>query len=277
MSDKSILITGCSSGIGYQVAHDLHRDGWQVMATCRAQADVDRLTKEGLTSFRLDYSDPSSVSQGAARALDNTGGRLFALFNNGAFAIPGAVEDLPGDALREVFEVNVFGQFDLIRAVLPAMRRSGRGRIINNSSFLGFVAMPFRGSYVGSKFALEGLTHTLRQELRGTDIHVSLIQPGPVSSRIRENSAPHFKRWIDWKASAQRSVYEAHVLPWLEADETAPVRFQRPPSAVTPKLRHALTARKPRARYFVTPVPWIVDTLRRVLPARQMDYILSRR
>lgn len=275
MADKSILITGCSSGIGYNVAHDLAKLGWQVLATCRSEDDVDRLAREGLHSFKLDYADPNSVTAGAQTALEMTDGRLFALFNNGAFAIPGAVEDLPRDALREIFEVNVFGQFDLIRHLLPAMRSAGRGRIINNSSFLGFAAMPFRGSYVGTKFALEGLTHTMRQELRGTDIHISLVEPGPVPSRIRQNSVAHFYRWIDWEHSAQRATYENRVIPFLHGDETN-VRMQRPPSHVTRKVLHALTSRRPRARYFVTPVPWIIDTLRRVLPTRQMDYILSR-
>ncbi len=277
MSDKSILITGCSSGIGYCVAHELHDLGWTVFATCRKPDDVARLQNEGLNSFVLDYADPASVESAAQTALDATNGQLFSVFNNGAFAIPGAVEDLPRQALREIFEVNVFGQFDLIRAVLPAMKKAGRGRIINNSSFLGFAAMPFRGSYVGSKFALEGLTHTLRQENRGTGIHVSLIQPGPVPSRIRQNSTPHFAKWIDWKASAHRKFYSSHVIPFLEADETSPTPMQRAPSYVTKKVLHALESRRPRARYFVTPVPWIVDTLRRVLPTRQMDYILTRR
>ena len=275
MKSKSILITGCSSGIGYHVAHDLKKVGWQVLATCRSDEDADRLTKEGLQSFRLDYADPKSVAAGAQTALDMTGGKLFALFNNGAFAIPGAVEDLPREALREIFEVNVFGQFDLIRHVLPAMKSNGCGRIINNSSFLGFAAMPFRGSYVGTKFALEGLTHTMRQENRQTGIHISLIEPGPVPSRIRQNSVPHFKRWVDWTQSAHRDTYETRVIPFLHGDESK-VPMQRPPSHVTRKVLHALTSERPRARYFVTPVPWIIDTLRRVLPTRQMDYILSR-
>lgn len=275
MTDTSILITGCSSGIGYHVAHDLHKLGWTVLATCRSQKDCERLKDEGLTSFPLDYASETSVAEGARQAIDLTNGRLFALFNNGAFAIPGATEDLPREALREIFEVNVFGQFDLIRAVLPHMKSEGRGRIINNSSFLGFAAMPFRGSYVGSKFALEGLTHTLRQENRGTGIHVSLIQPGPVPSRIRQNSVPHFKRWIEWETSAQRQTYIDRVIPFLEGDETK-VPLQRPPSHVTRKVLHALTSKRPRARYFVTPVPWIVDALQRILPTRQMDYILTR-
>lgn len=276
MPPKSILITGCSSGIGYHVAQELTRKGYDVLATCRLEEDAARLAAEGLKSIRLDYADPASIAAAAEWALDQAGGTLFAVFNNGAFAIPGAVEDLPRDALREIFDVNVFGPFELIRAVLPAMRKAGQGRIINMSSFLGFAAMPFRGSYVGSKFALEGLTHTLRQELRGTDIHVSLIQPGPVPSRIRQNSVPHFHRWIDWRGSALRQTYADKVIPWLEADETGPTRFQRPPSAVTAKVVHALEARRPRASYFVTPVPWIVETFRRALPLRMLDYILTR-
>lgn len=277
MSDKSILITGCSSGIGYDAAHTLARRGWQVLATCRQSADVDRLTAEGLTSFRLDYADPASVTEAAAAALDLTNGRLFAVFNNGAFGIPGAVEDLPRDALEAIFAANVFGPFQLIREVMPAMKAAGRGRIVNNSSFLGFAAMPFRGAYTATKFAMEGLTDTLRMENRDAPVHVSLIEPGPIPTRIRQNSIPHFHRWIDWRTAALRPDYEARVLPWLNADETAPVPFQLPPSAVTAKLIHALESPRPRPRYYVTRVPYIVNVLQRLLPTRAMDYILSKR
>ena len=192
MSRKSILITGCSSGIGYDAAHGLAKHGWRVFATCRQETDCARLRDEGLESFPLDYTDETSLEAALAEALARTGGTLDALFNNGAFACPGAVEDLPRGALREIYETNVFGYHDLTRRVIPVMRAQGHGRIVNNSSVLGFVSLKWRGAYASSKFALEGLTDTLRLEMRDTPIRVILIEPGPVTSNIRSNSIPHF-------------------------------------------------------------------------------------
>ena len=179
---KSILITGCSSGIGYDAAHGLAARGWRVFATCRKETDCARLRQEGLESFVLDYADETSVSTALAQVLDATGGTLDALFNNGAYALPGAAEDLPRAGLCELFETNVFGWHDLTRQVIPVMRAQGAGRIVNCSSVLGLVVAPWRSAYNASKFAIEGLTDTLRLEMRGTGIHIVLIEPGPVTS-----------------------------------------------------------------------------------------------
>ncbi|MEL7131961.1 MAG: SDR family NAD(P)-dependent oxidoreductase, partial [Pseudomonadota bacterium] len=185
MAQKSVLITGCSSGIGYAAAHGLRDAGWQVFASCRTADDCARLTAEGFTSPRIDYTDTPSIAAGLNDVLTATGGTLDALFNNGAFGTPGAVEDLPTDALRAIFEANFFGWHELTRQVIPVMRTQGHGRIVQCSSVLGFVTMPWRGAYNATKFALEGLTHTLRIEMRDTPIDVILIQPGPVTSTIR--------------------------------------------------------------------------------------------
>ena len=176
MAERSILITGCSSGIGYHAAHGLKARGWRVFATCRRAADCDRLRAEGLESFPLDYADEDSIASALAEVLTRTGGTLDALYNNGAFASPGLVEDLPRGALREIFEVNLFGYHDLTRRVIPVMRAQGHGRIINCSSVLGLVGLQWRGAYVATKFAMEGLTDVLRMEMEGTGIHVSLIE-----------------------------------------------------------------------------------------------------
>ena len=207
MRQKSILITGCSSGIGYDSAHGMARRGWRVFATCRKDADCVRLRNQGLESFVLDYEDEDSVRSGLAEALERTGGTLNALFNNGAFAVPAAVEDVPRDAMRAIYEANLFGWHDLTRQVLKVMRRQGHGRIVMNSSVLGFVPLQFRGAYVSTKHALEGLTDCLRLEMRGTGIDVILIEPGPVTSKIRENAARQFERYIDWENSARREEY----------------------------------------------------------------------
>jgi NAD(P)-dependent dehydrogenase (short-subunit alcohol dehydrogenase family) len=271
---RSILITGCSSGIGLDAAHGLRARGWRVFASCRQVADCDRLRAEGFDSPLIDYADPASIEDGLAEVLAATGGRLDALFNNGAFACPGAVEDLPRDALRAIFEVNLFGTHDLTRRVIPVMRAQGAGRIVNCSSVLGLVALQWRGAYVATKFALEGLTDVLRIEMTGTGIDVALIEPGPVTSRIRANAIPHFERWIDWENSARRDQY-ARLRSRLY-DDRGPDRFELPPSAVTAKLIHAIESRRPKARYFVTQPTWIMATLRRILPTRALDAVIRR-
>ncbi len=273
---KSLLITGCSSGIGYDAAHTFHNRGWRVFATCRKEEDCARLREEGLESFQLDYADEQSVKEAVAEALNRTGGTLDALFNNGAYGCPGLVEDLPRQALREIFEVNVFGQFDLIRQVLPAMREQGHGRIVNNSSVLGFCALRFRGSYNATKFAMEGLTDTMRLELHGQNIHLMLIEPGPVTSDIRKNSIPHFEKWIDWKNSASRAVYEQIAMPRLYNEKRTKDRYELPASAVSAKLVHAFEAKRPAARYFVTTPTYLMNIFKRFLPTRAVDAIVRK-
>lgn len=276
MSNRTILITGCSSGIGLDAALTLHKRGWRVFATCRSQTDCDRLIDQGLESFVLDYASSDSIHAAVDHAKQLSNGKLDALFNNGAFAIPGRVEDLPRDALRSIFETNLFGQFELINAVLPNMRRNGAGRIINNSSVLGFAALPFRGAYISTKFAMEGLTDTLRMEMHGSNIKIILIEPGPIGTKIRENSIPHFERWINWKDSAARQVYESELIPRLYEPAIKKDRFELACSAVTDKLIHALEHHNPRPRYYVTTPTYIAGTLKRVLSTRLLDKVLGR-
>ncbi len=275
MDDRpALLITGCSSGIGFDAAHGLRSRGWRVFASCRQPADCDRLKDQGFEAPRLDYADSDSIQAALDEVLAATDGRLDAVYNNGAFACPGAVEDLPREALSEIFEANLFGWHDLTRQAIPVMRAQGHGRIVNCSSVLGLVGVKWRGAYVATKFAVEGLTDVLRLEMAGTGIHVSLIEPGPVTSKIRANSIPHFERWIDWKGSARRAEYEG-LLHRLYS-ERGPDRFELPPSAVTAKLVHALEAKRPRARYYVTTPTHISGTLRRLLPTRALDWVVSR-
>jgi NAD(P)-dependent dehydrogenase (short-subunit alcohol dehydrogenase family) len=272
---RTILITGCSSGLGRDAARTLQARGWRVFATCRREEDCEILRSEGIESFRLDYSDPESVAEGAAEALERTGGRLDALYNNGAYVMPGAVEDLPRGALAENFDVNLFGVHDLTRRIIPAMRARGGGRIVNCSSVLGIVPARYRGSYVATKYALEGLTDALRMEMRGTGIHVVLLEPGPIDTPIRAKSRPHFEKWIDWRASPRRAEYEALFLPRLYAEPVGRRgTFELGPEANTAKLIRALEARRPRARYRVTTATWLAETMRRALPSALRDRIL---
>lgn len=272
---KTILITGCSSGIGLDAARGMRERGWRVFASCRQQRDCDRMRAEGFESPRIDYTDPASIESGLAEVLAATGGTLDALFNNGAHGLPGAVEDLPTDALRTIFEANFFGWHELTRQVIPVMRKQGHGRIVQNSSILGFVSFPWRGAYVATKYALEGLTDTLRVELQGSGIHMVLIEPGPVTSKIREKSIPYFERFIDWKSSPLRELYETRLLKRLYKS-SGPDRFELPASAVTAKLAHACEARRPRPRYYVTTPTHIAGVLRRILSTRAIDRILVR-
>lgn len=274
MESRSVLITGCSSGIGLDAARGLKARGWRVFATCRQEADCALLRAEGLESFPLDLADETSIETAVAEVASRTGGRLDALFNNGAFACPGAVEDLPRGALREIFEVNLFGTHDLTRRVIPMMRAQGGGRIVNCSSVLGLVGARWRGAYVATKFAMEGLTDVLRLEMRGTGVQVILIEPGPIGTMIRQKSIPHFEKWIDWEGSARAEEYRSLLSRLYES--RGPDRFQLPPAAVTAKLVHALESPRPRARYYVTTPTYLAGWLRRLMPTRALDWFVAR-
>jgi NAD(P)-dependent dehydrogenase (short-subunit alcohol dehydrogenase family) len=275
MTQRSILITGCSSGIGLDAARTLHARGWRVFATCRQETDCERLRAEGLESFRLDYADEASIAAAVTEVVARTGGTLDALYNNGAFACPGAVEDLPRGALREIFETNLFGYHDLTRRVIPLMRAQRAGRIINCSSVLGLVGMVWRGAYVSTKFAMEGLTDVLRIEMQGTGIEVILIEPGPIATKIRENAVPHFEQWIDWENSARREQYVS-LRGRLYDKKTKKDTFELGPEAVTLKLIHALEARRPKPRYYVTTPTYLMGFARRILPTRALDWLIAK-
>lgn len=271
---KTILMTGCSSGIGYCVAHGLKARGWRTFATARQPADVARLRAEGLESLPLDVRDPASIEAALAEVLAQTGGRLDALFNNAGYGQPGAVEDVSRAALREQLETNVLGAHDLTRQVIPLMRRQGGGRILYTSSVLGLVAFPYRGAYVASKFALEGLADALRLELAGTGIHVCLIEPGPIVSRFRDNAYAAYQRHIDAERSSHRTQYAAMQVRLRKVGPAAP--FTLPPEAVLKRVIHALESPRPRARYPVTAPAYLFAALRRLLPTRWLDAILRR-
>lgn len=273
-SPRTILITGCSSGIGHCVAHGLRQRGWRVFATARKAEDVARLDAEGLESLPLDLDAPDSIRTAVEEVLARTGGTLDALFNNGAWGLPGAVEDLSRDALREQLETNLLGWLELTNLVIPVMRRQGHGRIIQNSSVLGFAAMPYRGAYNCSKFALEGLTDTLRLELRSSGIQVSLVEPGPIVSRFRENARAAFYRYIDREHSAHRQQYAAMEERLNKEGPAAP--FTLPPEAVLAKVVHALESRRARPRYRVTVPTHLFAWLKRFLSSNGMDWVLRK-
>jgi NAD(P)-dependent dehydrogenase (short-subunit alcohol dehydrogenase family) len=273
MNSKNVLVTGCSSGIGRCVATGLARRGYRVFASARKAGDVRALQAMGLESVQLDLADSESIRQAVDTVLEHTGGQLYALFNNGAYGQPGAVEDLHREGLREQFETNLFGTVELTNLIIPVMRAQGCGRIIQNSSVLGLVALPYRGAYIASKYSLEGIADTLRLELRGSGIYVSLIEPGPIESRFRANSYDAYRRNIDAEQSVHRERYL--VMERRLVKEGAAVPFTLPPEAVLEKVIHALESRHPRVRYRVTVPTHLFAALKRVLPGRWMDRLLA--
>jgi NAD(P)-dependent dehydrogenase (short-subunit alcohol dehydrogenase family) len=269
---RSILITGCSSGIGRCVARGLADRGHRVIASVRQEKDIKTWPHADIPVVLLDLTDDQSIESGLNAALSHTGGTLDALFNNGAFGLPGAVEDLSREALRAQFETNLFGWQVLTNRVIPLMRARGFGRIIQNSSVLGIAALPFRGAYVASKFALEGLSDTLRLELHGTGIDVSLIEPGPITSRFRANAQAAFLRFIPIESSFHANAYRKQLERLNKPGPAAP--FTLPPEAVLDRVIHALESRRPKARYPVTVPTYLFSVLRRLLPSRWMDRVL---
>jgi NAD(P)-dependent dehydrogenase (short-subunit alcohol dehydrogenase family) len=281
MSQRVILISGCSSGIGLDAARSLRERGWRVFASCRAEADCAALRAQGFDSPRLDHAEEASVNAAFDEVLAATGGRLDAVYANGAYMIPSAVEDIPRGAMRAIFEANLFGVLQMAQRALPVMRAQGHGRIVVCSSVLGLVAMRYRGPYAATKFAMEGLFDTLRLELRDApwarDIHVSILEPGPIVTPIRANARAQFERWIDWETSAWRAQYETLLRPRLYADDDQTPSFTTlPANAVTRRLIHALEAARPRPRYFITPPTWIAEAARRLLPTRLRDALFRK-
>lgn len=274
MKQKSILITGCSSGIGLCVAQGLHRRGYRVFATARKPADVAALQAQGMDSLQLDLDDGDSIRRALDEVLARTSGTLDALFNNAAYGQAGAVEDLRREVLRAQFETNLFGTQELTNFVIPVMRAQGHGRIVYNSSLLGLVAMAYRGAYNASKFALEGLADTLRLELAGSGIHVSLIEPGPIKSRFRANSLAGFRTTIDVERSVHREHYRGVLKRLEKVGPAAP--FTLPPEAVLKRVIHALESTRPRRRYPVTVPTYLFAVARRMLPAAMLDRVLAR-
>lgn len=272
---KSILITGCSSGIGYETALALLRRGYDVYATARKEEDVLRLIGEGLNAHRLDVTDPDSIDAALAWVLEQTGGTLYALFNNAGYGQPGALEDVPTYALREQFETNVFGLHELTRRVLPLMRKQGYGRILQHSSVLGLISLRFRGAYNASKYAIEGLCDTLRLELEGTNVRVVTLNTGPVRSKFRDNAIKVFERNIDAERSRFKEAYKKEVYKRKQNKEEKD-RFTRNADAVVEKIVHALESKRPAPRYHITSATVLLAAFKRVLSTRRLDALLRK-
>ena len=272
MTKQNILITGCSSGIGLCAAKVLHQQGYNVIATVRKASDAAPLQKLGIITTELELADSESIQRVIDFTLTHFNGHIDGLFNNAAYGQPGAVEDLSRTVLREQFETNVFGTQELTNLVIAQMRKQGHGRIIYNSSVLGIISMAYRGAYNASKYALEGLADTLRQELHGSNIHISLIEPGPILSQFRANAFAKYQQNIDKESSAHQETY--HVMEQRLTKQGPAAPFTLPAEAVVKKLIHALESKRPKIRYYVTFPTYLFATLKRLLPHRALDWVL---
>ena len=272
---KNILITGCSTGIGFSAAIELHHAGYNVIATVRNEKDAEPLTKIGITTTLLELSDSTSIVNAFNFSLTHFNGRIDALFNNAAYGQPGAVEDLTRDVLRQQFETNVFGTQELTNLVIKQMRKQkGYGRIIYNSSVLGIISMAYRGAYNASKYAIEGLADTLRQEMLDTEIKIILIEPGPILSQFRANAMKKYQQNIISTGSAHQSIYQKMEQRLTKQGPAAP--FTLPAEAVVKKLRHALESKQPKVRYYVTFPTYLFATMKRLLPHKGLDWFIKK-
>ena len=277
MKTKNILITGCSSGIGKDVAITLHNKGWRVFATCRSKTDCTFFTKLGIESFPLDLLKEESINCAVNLVKEKTKSQLDVLFNNGAYAIPGAIQDIPRSAMREIFEVNVFGQIDLINRCIPLMMNSDYPKVINCSSVLGFISLPYRGLYSATKYSIEALTDALRRENYDSKIKFVLIQPGPINTDIKKKSVKHFEKWIDWKKSIHKKTYENRVIKRLYDNnyKNSFNSYELQPNEVTKILINILNLKKPKARYKITIQTKIAQIMTKLLPTNTLDWFFK--
>jgi short-subunit dehydrogenase len=269
---KNILITGCSSGIGYDTAHYLHNNGYKVYASARDAEDVKRLQDEGLETFLLDVTSADAITE-VLNNITKDGAELYAVFNNAGYGQPGAVEDITTDVLREQFETNLFGLHELTRQSIKIMRRQGYGRIIQHSSVLGIISLRFRGAYNASKYAIEGLCDTLRLELMETDIYVCTINTGPVRSDFRKNAIKMFKKNVVSEGSIFEKEYNEELLTVKEKDNDP---FTKNSDVVIKNILHALESKKPQPRYYNTLATHLLGGFKRVLSTSVLDRILRK-
>ncbi len=272
MNSKVILITGCSSGIGFDTVFALQKRGHRVIATCRRMTDVEKLSSLGVEVLRLDVNDSASIQEGFSQFLNKTSGRLDVLINNAGYGQAGALEDISRDTLRKQFETNVFGLMELTNLAIPVMRQQGQGRIINISSVLGLISMPFRGAYNASKYAVEGLSDTLRLELHASNIPVITIEPGPIESRFRDNVVDNSLKNIDMSNSFFKKQYQAMLSSFKQSKSDS--IFTKKPDAVIKKLVHAIESKKPKAKYPVTFPTYLFIFLKRILTTKLLDKLL---
>ncbi|MBU0477003.1 SDR family NAD(P)-dependent oxidoreductase [bacterium] len=270
---KSVLITGCSSGLGLYMAESLQQDGWKVFATARKEEDIENLRSKGIDAFFLDVTNSESIEKLVKYVSEKTDGKLYALINNAGCGYSGALEDITRDAMRNQFEVNVFGVHELTNQIIPTFRKNKRGRIINISSAAGRFSTPFMGAYSASKFALEALSDALRLELRNTGIKISIIEPGPLKSDFSKNALAIFQNQVNPpKNSHYKDIYEK-MGKYRQTKETK--KNIPGPDVFYKKVKHALESKRPKIRYPVTMTAYLASYLKRIFPDRLLDILLK--
>ena len=267
----SILITGCSSGIGKQTALYLNNKGYTVFATARKDEDVKILQDLGLKAFKLDVTKKETITQTLQNITKLTNGTLDILFNNAGYGQPGAIEDLKTDILKEQFETNVFGLHEVTLQVLPIMKAQGYGKIIQHSSVLGLVSLKLRGAYNASKYAIEGLTDTLRLELLDTNISVTLLNTGPVLSDFRKNAKEKLIQNIDIENSRFKNSYNLSL-----QSKKSDVPFTLEAIEVSKIIEKIIKTKNVKPRYYITTATYLLGIAKRLLSTAKLDKILFR-
>ncbi len=276
ISNRSVLITGCSTGIGAAAAQLLKQRGWTVVPTARQPEDLDRLREQGFEPVAMDMADPSSIESGVAAALSLCGGSMGALVNNAGFGQSGALEDLKREHIRYQFEVNVFGLQDLTNRLIPIFRKQGFGRIVHISSVVGRISIPFLGCYSASKFAVEALADAQRVELAGSGIGIILVEPGPIITEFRRTAARRASETLDFENSQNASFYQEELQRRAESQKQ-PNWINKTPNDVARKIVHALESPRPRRRYAITIPAYAGEWLRRFAHPAWLDWLFLRK
>ncbi|HEY5653968.1 MAG TPA: SDR family NAD(P)-dependent oxidoreductase [Pontiella sp.] len=273
IEDKSVLITGCSSGIGLSTAELLRSNGWKVFPTARKADDLDALRQSGFDAVKLDVTSSESIAAAVGWILVKNEGKLGAVVNNAGFGMPGAIQDLSRDAMRQQFEVNLFGLQELTNKLIPVFREQGYGRIVNISSVVGRLSLPFMGIYSASKFALEAVSDAQRVELYPDSIAVSLVEPGPISTKFSANCAGQGEELLDTSSSKFGESYKRYFKKRRNGGMSED-RFRLPPEAVAKKILHALESPHPKIRYKVTIPAYLGDWIARFVPSTLTDRMM---
>ena len=256
-----VLITGCSTGIGYETAKYLTQKNFNIITSCRKKVDVERLSKEFKHSIHLDISSSISIKKSfivIKKIIKKN--KIYGIFCNAGYGQWGAVEDLNINLIKKQFETNIFGHIELINLFIPYMRKQNEGRIIFNSSVLGLVSFPYCSAYNATKFAMEAFASSLRLELLNTNIKVSLIEPGPIISKFNINVLKHFK-----KININDSVHKRKYYKFIKYFNKENNKFALPSLSVAKKVYIALKSNKPKSQYYVT-LPTYILSYSRILP-----------